>query len=316
MDTVRLKNGDRITCEITSLNRGVLAISTDPLGKVSVHWGQVAGLESPRAFNLQLASGERYFGSLQASPPDQIIMALSAGGAVTVPLTDVVALVPIGRSFWRRLDGTLDVGFSFAQANLETRATLNSTTNYRSQHYHLGLTLSSQVTTREDVEREYRADIHLNLSRYLSRRWYVIGWGAFQQNDELALDLRLVGGAGVGRELVHTNRRLWSIYGGAAFTRELYVGEPTAESTEAAFGGQLDFFAPEDSDFSITNRAVSYVNIGGRRRVRLELQGSWRHEFLDDFYWSLNGFESFDSDPPADEKKNDSGVSVAFGWKF
>jgi hypothetical protein len=61
---------------------------------------------------------------------------------------------------------------------------------------------------------------------------------------------------------------------------------------------------------------VTYYNVCGRARTRIELQSAWRQEFLADFYWSLNGFESFDSDPPADEKHNDSGVSFTIGWKF
>ena len=52
-------------------------------------------------------------------------------------------------------------------------------------------------------------------------------------------------------------------------------------------------------------------------RTRLELQSAWRHEFLKDFYWSLNGVESFDSDPPDSQtKKNDFSLSLAVGWKF
>ncbi len=316
VDVVRLRNGDRLTCEITRLDRSVLTVSTDPLGKVGIHWGQIAGLESPRTFSLQLATGELYYGSLLASKPGEVVVALGGGASVVLALADVVQLVPIGRSFWRRIDGSLDAGVSFAQANLETHATLNGSASYRSRKYQLGASFGSQVTTREDAEREYRADLNLNANRYLSNRWYTIGWGAFQQNDELSLDLRLVGGAGLGREFVHTNRRLWALYGGATYTHELYAGEPADQSPEGAVGGRLDFFSSDSDDFSLTNHVVSYVNLGGRRRVRIELQSSWRHEFLGDFYWSLNGFESFDSDPPTDEKRNDSNVSLAIGWKF
>jgi hypothetical protein len=115
---------------------------------------------------------------------------------------------------------------------------------------------------------------------------------------------------------VHTNRRLWAIYGGAAFTREHYAGDPVDQSIEAAIGGQLDFFTPGNDDFTFTNRLISYVNLGGRRRVRLEWDSAWRHEFLEDFYWSFNGFENFDSDPPDDRKQNDVGVSFSIGWRF
>ena len=52
IDVVHLKNGDRITCEIKNLDKGLLEVSTDPAGKLSIHWGDVASLESPIVFVL------------------------------------------------------------------------------------------------------------------------------------------------------------------------------------------------------------------------------------------------------------------------
>jgi hypothetical protein len=46
------------------------------------------------------------------------------------------------------------------------------------------------------------------------------------------------------------------------------------------------------------------------------LQSSWSQEFLSDFYWSVNGFDSYDSTPPDENKSNDFGVSFTIGWKF
>ena len=77
----------------------------------------------------------------------------------------------------------------------------------------------------------------------------------------------------------------------------------------------MDFFTPGNDDFKMTNSVISYFTLG-RTRVRVELQSAWRHEFFKDFYWSLNGFDSFDGDPPADQKRNDFGVSFTLGWKF
>ena len=67
VDVVHLKNGDRLTCEIKKLDRSLLAISTDPLGKASVHWGDVASLTSPRQFDVQLASGDQKKNNLGVS---------------------------------------------------------------------------------------------------------------------------------------------------------------------------------------------------------------------------------------------------------
>jgi hypothetical protein len=316
VDVIRLKNGDRVTCEIKRLDRSVLSISTDPLGKASVHWGEVADLASPRMFDVQVRSGEHHFGSLQASAPGWMVLGLAGGGTTTLTLDDVIRLAPIGSSIWSRIDGSVDAGFSFAQANLETHWSLNGTATYRSLQYQLTATMASQLTTREGDDPLSRHDVGLSGSRSLANHWYTIAWGQLQRNQELSLDLRTLAGAGFGRDLVHTSRRLWSTYAGVAYTHEQFSGEPAGQSAEAAVGGQLDFFTPGNEDFKITNSIRSYFNLGGRKRVRVEAQSAWRHEFLKDFYWSLNGFDSFDGDPPADQKTNDFGVSVTLGWKF
>jgi Protein of unknown function, DUF481 len=315
VDVIQLKNGDRLTCEIKKLDRSVLTISTDPLGKASVHWGEIVGMTSPRPFDIQVASGDHYYGPLLTAPAGQLVVGQSVGPPVTLAMADVIRMAPIGASLWSRIDGSVDAGFSFAQANLETHYTLNGGASYRSPKYFLNGTIASQLTTREDASRLSRNSLNLSANRSFENRWYTIGWGALQQNEELALDLRALIGGGIGRDLAHTSRRLWSIYTGLVYTHEQFSGESPEQSAEAAVGGQMDFFSPGTEDFKITNSVVSYFSLG-RPRARVELQSAWRHEFLKDFYWSVNGFDSFDSNPPDDRKKNDSGISFTLGWKF
>jgi hypothetical protein len=150
VDVVHLKNGDRITCEIKELDRSVLSISTDPLGNVSVHWGEVLDLRSPRKFDVQIASGMHYLGAFLASPPGQMVLALDGGGTITVALADLIRMAPIGASVWSRIDGNLDAGFSFAQAQHETHWTVNGSASYRSLRYQLTANVASQITTREE----------------------------------------------------------------------------------------------------------------------------------------------------------------------
>jgi Protein of unknown function, DUF481 len=316
VDVVQLRNGDRLTCEIKRLDRSILTVSTDPLGTVSVHWGDIATLASPRQFDLQLESGGHYLGSLVSAAAGRVGLAIDGGRTLDFALLDVVRLAPIGSSLWNRMDGSIDAGFIFSQAELETHWTLNGSANYRSPLYLLNATVSSQVTLREEEDSISRNNIGLSASRLLANRWYTIGFGTFQQNQELSLDLRVLGGGGIGRDLVHTDHRLWSGFGGLAYTHEQFSGDPAAQSAEAVIGGQIDFFTPGHETFRITNSVLSYYALSGRARFRLEVQSAWQHEFLKDFYWSLNAFDSFDSSPPQDLKTNDSGVSITLGWKF
>jgi hypothetical protein len=139
--------------------------------------------------------------------------------------------------------------------------------------------------------------------------------GQIKQNDQLSLDISFVGGGAIGRDISHTNSRVFSLLGGVVCNHEAFSGETPDQSIEAIAGGTLEFFSPGHEDFKITNSVVSYYALG-RTRVRLEMQNAWRHEFWKDFYWSLNGFDSFDSDPPDGNNKNDFGVAFTLGWKF
>jgi len=105
-------------------------------------------------------------------------------------------------------------------------------------------------------------------------------------------------------------------YSGLVYTREQFSEEPVGNAAEIAVGSQIDFFTPHNDNFSLTNTVISYYSLSSAGRVRIELQSAWHHEFLKDFYWSLNGVESFDSDPPETQKKNDFSLSVSIGWKF
>jgi hypothetical protein len=316
IDVVHLKNGDRITCEIKKLERGVLEVSTDAAGTLSIHWGDVASLESPREFEVEVESGNRSYGTLAASPADSMIVAFQDGSTTTTPMLEVVRLVPIGASIWSRVDGSVDSGFSFAQANVETHLTLNATATYRGPRNKFSATLSSQLTSREDVDRQLRNTLTVTGVRYQSNRWFRLAFGQFQQNDELSLELRTVAGGGFGRDVVQTNHRTWSTFAGVVYTHEEFSGEEPDNSAEAAVGGALDFFTPGHENFDISNTIVTYTNITGKKRIRLELQSSWSQEFLSDFYWSFNGFDSYDSTPPDDSKTNDFGISFTLGWKF
>jgi hypothetical protein len=315
-DVVHLKNGDRITCEIKKLERARLTLDTDPLDTVTVHWAEVVDLVSRRVFEVELTSGMLYFGSLAMGPTGQVTLVGSGGATHLLVLTDIVRLTPIESSFWSRIDGNMDFGFSFAQADLETHWTFNSSATYRSPRYRLKGSAASQLTIREDADRLSRNTLNVQANRFLAGRWYTVILGQVQQNEELALQLRTLGGAGFGRDFSQTNSRLISGFAGLVATRERFSGESPESFLEATAGGTLDFFSPRNEDFTFSNDVVSYYNLGGRWRVRLELQSALRHKFLEDFYWSVNGFESFDSAPPENQKGNDAGISITLGWSF
>jgi hypothetical protein len=67
----------------------------------------------------------------------------------------------------------------------------------------------------------------------------------------------------------------------------------------------------------ITTILYAFPSLSTAGRVRLEFDSKLRIEIFKDFYWSLNLYNSFDSEPPtATANRNDFGVTTSLGWKF
>jgi Protein of unknown function, DUF481 len=314
-DLVQLLNGDRVTCEIRKLERGKLTVKTDGIGTISIEWDDVALVTSTAAFDVELSSGRRVFGSLAPADAGSLSVA-TAGGAERMALGDVVRISPLGQSFWARLDGGIDAGFSFTQANVQTQWTFHSTVSYRSRRWLSQLDAESALTTREDADRQTRNTLSLQTQRFLKSRWSTLGFTQFQQNEELSLNLRAVLGGGVERVMVQSNRTTARAVGGLAVTREEYEGAPDDTVAEAVLGGGWDWFTFDGRSTNLDVSVLSFYALRRDARVRLELNTTFKSDIVGDLYWSLNVFESYNSSPPPQQKGNDFGVSATVGWSF
>jgi putative salt-induced outer membrane protein YdiY len=315
-DVVALVNGDRMTCEIKELTRGRLSVKTDALDTVSVYWGQVDGLSTPRVFEIHTSRGDRLFGVLDHVGPRRIRVTPTGAPSVELSLDDVVRLVPFDVTFWQRIDGHVDLGFSFAKADLETSWTLNADAEYRGHRWVLGANVASQLTWRSNADRLSRNALWLLGSRAIGRKWFVLGLGQLQENEELSLELRSVVGGGAGRHIVRSNRTTLQIYGGLVHTREEYVDVPTQNLPEVAAGANWDWFTSRNNDLNLSTDVISYYAVQGEARARVELQSAFRVKFLSNFYFSVNGYDSYDSRPPDGRAQTDLGISLSLGWKF
>lgn len=120
IDHLELSNGDRLTCEVRGLDRGKLTAKVDGMGTVSIEWNRVVRLVSPATYQVELSSGRRLVGSIEA-PSAARLSIRSATDAVVVDLLDVVRVAPLEPGFFKSLDGSIDFGFNFAQADSLTQ---------------------------------------------------------------------------------------------------------------------------------------------------------------------------------------------------
>jgi hypothetical protein len=319
-DVVTVDTGDSITCEIKSLERGLLKVSTDYMSTVYIEWRHVEQLSSTHPFQLEIEDGRRYFGPISAATEARKITISTATDTVTLDHPDVVRITAIEKKFSDRIDGSIDIGVNAKKANSERGYTIGARTNYRSQKFLFKASLDSSYSDRTDAEFSERNDLEFQYQRFRKNRWFVTGYSQFETNNELDLDLRAMVGGGVGRYLIQTNRTLFSLVGGLATNRELYstvMDDSDKINLEGVFAGsfQLFTFGDRETDLTVTLSLLPGITDWGR--IRSNFGANLRKELIKDFYISFNFTATYDSDPPTEgAKKEDWNTWASVGYSF
>ncbi|MEE8161496.1 MAG: DUF481 domain-containing protein [Acidobacteriota bacterium] len=314
-DVVLLKNGDRLTGEVKGLLRGKLSLSTDSMGTVQIKWPGVQSVTSQYVFEVEAETGLRVFGSLRPAVEERVEIVGEESGA-TLQLPSVVHMTPLESGFLGRLEGYLDLGFSFMRANRALQWTLGSEVSSHSRKRMIRATLSSNLNSRQDLESTSRNVLDLEFTRFFADRWLGSVLAQFTQNEELGLDLRSLFGGGVGRHLIQSNRSTLNATGGAVLTRERFTG-PGRTNAEAYGSADLQIVSFMGAGTDLSTRFTIFPSLSDWGRVRMDMEGRFRAKFFKNFTWTASVFDNFDSDPPSEgAETNDFGVTTSLGWSF
>jgi hypothetical protein len=316
-DIVMLVNGDRISGEVVRLDRGRLEFKTDNAGTLYLEWDKLRSVLTTRLVEVATADGRRYLGSLVQAPSRAISVATLAGG-VALRMAEVTSITPIGRSFWRKVDGSINAGFNYTQSSGVAQLTFNSDTVYRRPASQVRLVGSMTLTrTDGDEDRYDRATVDASYQRSPWPRWFVLGFGRFETNESLGLTLRSQVGGAMGPRLINSNRAQMSIGAGLDVNDERGVDVEPTRNMEALVLFQASYFTYDRPTTSLDVRLQYYPSLSNRGRHRAQLDASVRQEVLSDLFVGLTLFNSYDSRPPNEAAdSNDVGIVASIGWTY
>jgi hypothetical protein len=316
-DVVILRNGDRVTGEIVRLQRGKLDFKTDDAGTISFEWDKVARVKASRLFQVGTSDDRRFFGSL-GSAADGSLEVVARGGVVTLAMADVTVIAAIGESFWRKLDGSIDVGFSYTKSSGIAQVSVNSDTVYRKPKSEMALDISLTGTRQEaDGTRDDRGWIRMSYNRYPRPGWFVGGVGSFESNESLGLRLRSQLGGAVGPRLVNTNRAQMLVGGGVVFNEERGVDTEATQNIEGLLTFESSYFTYDRPTTNLDISVQYYPSLSDWGRHRLQFDASAKRELLKDLFVAVDLFDTYDSRPPSSIfANNDVGIVLSIGWSY
>ena len=317
-DVLIIDNGDRLTGEVKSLERGKLRFDTSATGTIPIEWDEVASLTSNQNIQVETESGDRYLGQLVSQDQRGFITISTQSGSTELAMATIVLMTPIEDRGIDRFDGDITAGFNFAKASEVSQAQLGFELQARTETRLFGLDVASVRSDSQDNESSQRHSLDLTYQRLWPRRWLTGAVVRLERNDELGLDLRTSIGVGGGRNVLQTNTATLSLTGGLQLSRENVAGNLSNEDTVEAFATlSWDWFRYDTPELDLSTNLQIIPNLTDTGRVRTELDISLRWEMIADLFWQLEFYDSYDSDPVVDgAEENDYGVITSLGWEF
>jgi len=325
-DLVVLKNGDRLTCEIKSLNSGTLYVSLDyALGTISVDWSKVTHLESGRNFIVRTENGSVYRGTLNttgngAKGPMTIEVTEEAGQKAVLEQSRVIRMDQTSDDFWQRFNGTIISGLTYSKGNQATQYSLGLETEYLRERWSARMDFDSNLASSSGATASTRNQLTFDGRHLLPRPHYFYGGlVSFLQSSEQEIRIQTLAGGGVGRFLKNTNRASIAVLGGVALQRTNYVQSifpvPPQTVSAAMAGVELKLFRFDRSNVNIAARMFPAISDPGR--VYLATDSSYFVKLFGKLSWNVTSYGNWDTRAPARFSGSDygatSGLSLSFG---
>jgi hypothetical protein len=317
-DVVVLRNGDRISGDILSLEFGILALSTDNMSTLSIEWPAVRSVTSKFGFAIERRDGTKYHGVIATSADGADLMVQSEEGEARIPMDEVERISRFSPRFWDRINGALSVGFSYTKSSSIQVGSVNFNANYRSTTVDSNLAFSANTTKDSSGMTTNRALLTggVQFLRQSRNFWGLLG--SLERDQALGIDARLLAGAALGRRFVQTPFTELTGIAGIVGTEEWIVNEPEPKaSVEAVVGGSWQVFKFIEPKTRLDLGLYVFPSLTESGRYRSTGNLALTHKFPHDVTLGLTGYLSYDNQPPEPTaEKSDYGVTLNVGYTF
>jgi putative salt-induced outer membrane protein YdiY len=317
-DSLIFTNDNYVVGEVKSMQRGVLIMETPFSDKdFAIELDGIKEIYCKTYFLITLTDGSRHYGNIGTEEPGKVKIITDDGQEIVVMLDDIVILNDIDQSFASRFYASIDIGFDMTKANNFRQISIRSTAGYHAKHWNLNGTYNTLKSSQDNVEDIERTDAKVGYKFYLPKDWYLVSSLNFLSNTEQRLDLRSTLNIGVGKYLVHTNRKYWSFGAGFNLNKESFSGDAADKnSIEGFLGSELNLFDIGDVDLFTTLLVYPSLTETNRWRTDFNIDTKYDLPLIDDFYIKIGFTLNYDNQPVEGAADTDYIFHTGFGWEW
>jgi putative salt-induced outer membrane protein YdiY len=321
-DVVIMNNGDHFTGEVKRLQNGLLYVETEYVsGNIALDWNQVQSVESTATYQIVMNNGRRMEGKIEKKSGEKAksedFLIREATEEVNVPSAAVVGIESTKATFWRKLQGSMDFGYSFTSGNTQSTLNLDTSAAYKTPRWEVATAFASTFSGQSGASKTNREDSQTTVTRFLNRNSFVQGLSGFLHSSQQDLTLRTILGGGYGRYVKRTTNSNFSWLGGVVYAKESFDtadGQTSDQNLEAVVGLRYNLTRFNFGEFN--SQLLAFPGLTDAGRMRLTTNNSLTIKLKNNFHLAFTFWDNFDSQPPPTARKNELGVSTGIGWSF
>jgi len=319
-DKLLLDNNDWITGEIKKLDYGKVSLKTSAAGTIQVKWDHIYQIKSDKYFEISLGRGKKYFGSIDVTEDDAKykLLIIQEEEEVIIDMNRVVEVTPIRNRFWARVDGNLDLGFSYTKGSDVKQWNSSFRVDYRPTNSLTTIGGSSIFTEQPERDPTSKQDFSISYKYFTKGNFAYSGFGAIQQNSELGIDLRTSIGAGMSKNWMRSNIQRFITTLGLIVNQEIGSnGTEKQRNFEGLLRTEYRIFRYRDPEIDLTAHFDFFPSFTVQDRYRTDFDIQLKYELFSDFYFGLSFYHNLDTKPPESaQSTSDWGITTSIGYSF
>ena len=311
---VHLRDGTVIIGTILSLvDNDDLIVDTEHMDKVTVEWDAVLKISGTQVIEVELFNGERLFGEVVVD--EMKVSIVGDETTVSLPRDRVFAIAEVNETFWEGLEVYTDLSMNITRGNNETtQLSFGGGVGYVGRDFETAIDATSTINEQTDGQDLRRATVAATYTNRLPRNWQASGLLQFESDEQQGLDLRTMVGGAIGNRVYNQRRVRFDLFSGLVLNSEQFVGEPKTQSLEGLLGAAYRLRDKRGIDIDASLAVLPSLTEGGR--VRAQFDGSLSFDLFSDLDFKLTVYDRYDSDPPAGNETNDTGVTMGLSWTY
>ena len=308
-DVLVLKNGDRITGEITRIWDAEITIEPEYADEFNVDVPAVAYIESEREFEIDLADGRELVVTFPGADAEGNQIIKTGSGTEVLALSNMLELdEPEDYYDWESI---VDLSGDLKKGNTDSRNTkLRATSTLKlGDHRHIGeLNLYREKIV--DQTTKDQTIVNYNYNWLFSDPWFFSALTTFERDPIIKLDSRVTASAGIGFDIWNTPSRTLSVQLGVGVRAEEIGDESTTSSVATwVLRYSQDFFS---DDLTLFHNQSIIPTINGRRNTSIRTSTGIRYEITDLLYANISLDYDYET-VPADDTTVSEDIVVLFG---